>query len=230
MIKTQKQSHIESINNQHDLWGTLTKGFSEKNQTAVLFLGLLPALAVTSSFEGSLGMGLVMTLILLLVTLILSGIKTLLPKDMKIPVYLLVVATIVTMVKMILEAFLPELSAELGLYVTLITVNIIILGRIESTISKEKLIPALKSNSLFGLMYLSILVFIGFFRELVGTGVIQLGTLLPLGFQVSLFESFGLQDFALDVAIQPTGAYIIAGLLFALLFVVTQQKKEEQHK
>ena len=211
--------------NQYSLMETFSKGIVKENSVFVLALGLTPALAVTTSFEGAFGMGMLVFLVLTLTSLIISTVRNLIPSDIKILVYVIIITTEVTILKMLVDAFLPALGSQLGIYIALITVNMIILSRAETVASKHKIMPSIFDAFGVALGFLLSLSIIGFLRELIGTGKIELGQLLPLGFEVSLFDTLGLSSYAFDVFVQPPGAFLIVGLLFAL-FVSVKQKKE----
>lgn len=211
--------------NKNNLMETFTNGIVKENSIFVLALGLTPALAVTTSFEGAFGMGILVLFVLIVTNLIISLVRNLIPSDIKILVYVMIIATEVTILKMLVDAFLPALSSQLGIYIALITVNMIILSRAETVASKHKILPSILDALGVALGYLLSLSMIGFLREFIGTGKIELGQLLPLGFEVSLFDTLGLSSYALDVFVQPPGAFFILGVLFAL-FVSVKQKKE----
>lgn len=211
--------------NKNNLMETFTKGIVKENSIFVLALGFTPALAVTTSFEGAFGMGILVLFVLIFSNLIISLVRNLIPKDIKILVYFIIIATEVSILNMLVDAYLPALATQLGIYIALITVNMIILSRAETVASKHKVIPSLLDALGVALGFLLSLSMIGFLRELIGTGKVELGQLLPLGFEVSLFDTLGLSNYALDVFVQPPGAFFIVGLLFAL-FVSLKQKKE----
>lgn len=211
--------------NKNSLMETFTKGIVKENSVFILALGLTPALAVTTSFEGAFGMGILVFLVLTFTNLIISLVRNLIPSEIKIFVYVMIIATEVMILKMFVDAFLPALASELGIYIALITVNMIILSRAETVASKHKIIPSILDGFGVALGFLLSLSIIGFLRELIGTGKIELGQRLPLGFEVSLFDALGLSTYALDVVVQPPGAFFIVGLLFAL-FVAIKQKRE----
>lgn len=221
MDKSIKHQNKDQIS----LFETFTKGIVKENSIFVMALGLTPALAVTTSFEGAFGMGILVFLVLTLTNLIISLTRNIIPNEIKILVYVMIIATEVTILKMLVDAFLPALASELGIYIALITVNMIILSRAETVASKHKIMPSILDALGVAMGFLLSLSIIGFLRELIGTGKIELGQLLPLGFEVSLFDTLGLSNYALDVFVQPPGAFFIVGLLFAL-FVSVKQKKE----
>jgi Na+-translocating ferredoxin:NAD+ oxidoreductase subunit E len=225
MDKSIKHQNLDQNKDENSFMKTFTKGIFKENSIFVMALGLTPALAITSSFEGAFGMGMLVFIVLTLTNIIVSLLRNLIPNEIKMVVYLIVIATEVTILKMFIDAFLPALASKLGIFVALITVNMIILSRAETVASKNKVIPSILDGLGVSLGFLLSLSIIGFLRELIGTGKIVLGQILPLGFEVSLFDALGLSKYALDVFVQPPGAFFIVGLLFAL-FVSIKQKKE----
>jgi electron transport complex protein RnfE len=223
MAKTLKHSHKHTLA-KHPLLKIVTKGIFKENSIFVMALGLTPALAVTSSFEGALGMGILVFLVLIGTNICISALRHVIPKDIKIPVYVMIIATEVTILKMFVDAFAPGLGSELGIFISLMIVNMIIFGRAEAFASKHNIVASMMDGIGVALGFILSLSLIGFLREFFGTGTIELGQILPLGFEVTLFESLNLSTYALDVFVNAPGAFFSVGLLLAL-FIAIQQKK-----
>lgn len=150
----------------------LYNGLVKENPTFVLMLGMCPTLAVTTSAMNGLGMGLTTMVVLALSNMIISLLRNIIPDKVRIPAFIVVIASFVTMVELLLEGFLPALYDALGLYIPLIVVNCIILGRAESYASKNPVIPSLFDGIGMGLGFSFALTCIGAVRELIGAGEI----------------------------------------------------------
>lgn len=145
-------------------------GLVKENPTFVLALGMCPTLAVTTSAVNGLGMGLTTTAVLVLSNAIISLLRHIIPNRVRIPAFIVIVASFVTMVELLLEGFIPSLYSALGLYIPLIVVNCIILGRAESFASKNPVIPSIFDGLGMGLGFTVALTAIGAVRELLGAG------------------------------------------------------------
>ncbi len=148
----------------------LYNGLVKENPTFVLMLGMCPTLAVTTSAMNGLGMGLTTMVVLALSNMIISLLRSIIPDKVRIPAFIVVIASFVTMVELLLEGFIPALYDALGLYIPLIVVNCIILGRAESYASKNPVIPSLFDGIGMGLGFSFALTCIGAVRELIGAG------------------------------------------------------------
>jgi electron transport complex protein RnfE len=145
-------------------------GLIKENPTFVLTLGMCPTLAVTTSAINGLGMGLTTTAVLVLSNMMISALRNIIPNRVRIPAFIVIVASFVTMVELLLEGFLPSLYDALGIYIPLIVVNCIILGRAEAFASKNPVIPSLFDGLGMGLGFSMALTIIGAVRELLGAG------------------------------------------------------------
>lgn len=152
-------------------------GIIKENPTFVLMLGMCPTLAVTTSAMNGLGMGLTTTVVLIMSNMLISMLRKLIPDKVRMPAFIVVVASFVTIVQMLLEAYLPSLNDSLGIYIPLIVVNCIILGRAEAYASKNPVLPSIFDGVGMGLGFTVGLTSIGLFRELLGAGTI-------FGFQI----------------------------------------------
>jgi len=186
------------------LFQEFKKGIILENPTLGLLLGLCPALAVSSSVENGLGMGVAATFVLIGSNVIVSMIRNLIPSKIRIPCYIVVIATFVTMVELLLKAYLPALSKSLGIFVPLIVVNCIILGRAEAFASKNSILRSLIDALGMGAGFTLALVIISAIREIFGAGTF-------LGFQVlTHFEP------AIIMILAP-GALLTMGLLIGFM-------------
>ena len=147
-------------------------GLIKENPTFVLMLGMCPTLAVTTSAMNALGMGLSTTVVLIFSNLLISLFRKAIPNGVRMPAYIVIVASLVTVVQFIMQAYTPSLSESLGVYIPLIVVNCIILGRAESYASKNPVVPSLFDGLGMGLGFTMGLTLIGLFRELLGAGQI----------------------------------------------------------
>lgn len=201
-----------------------TKGIWKENGIFVMVLGLCPSLAVTATFEGAFGMGILVFLVLTMTNMSISAIRNVTPNAVRIPVYILIIATEVTVIKMLVDAFAPALAAELGVFIALITVNCVVFGRAESFASKNSIVKSAFDGMGVAIGFAIALSIIGFFREFLGTGMIQIGKILPLGFEYSFLGDAGLGKYALSVLVQPPGAFMVIGLILAIIMASKNKK------
>ncbi len=182
---------------------TLLNGIIKENPVFVLLLGMCPTLGTTSSAINGLGMGLATTFVLLSSNVVISLIKNLIPDKVRIPAFVVVIAAFVTVVEMSMQAYLPALYDSLGLFIPLIVVNCIVLGRAEAFAAKNNVISSLFDGLGMGLGFTFALTLLGATRELLGTGRI---------FDLSLYsEEYGMLIFVLA-----PGAFIALGYLIAV--------------
>lgn len=158
----------------------LYNGLVKENPTFVLMLGMCPTLAVTTSAINGLGMGLSTTVVLILSNMMISMLRKIIPDSVRVPAFIVVVASFVTIVQFLLEGFIPSLYASLGIYIPLIVVNCIILGRAESYASKNPVLPSIFDGIGMGLGFTVGLTSIGIVRELIGAGTFFGKQLIPL--------------------------------------------------
>ena len=178
-----------------------TKGLYKENPVFRLALGLCPTLAVSTSIENGLGMGVAALFVLLGSNIIVSLIRKGVPPKIRIPVYIVIIATFVTIAEMIMQAFSPELHKSLGIFVPLIVVNCIILGRAEAFAGKNTVGRSILDALGMGLGFTLALVLLGFFRELLGSGKLFGIPVLGTSYQPVL------------LMILPPGAFLTLGLL-----------------
>lgn len=182
----------------------ITNGLIKENPTFVLLLGMCPTLATTTSLINGISMGLSTAFVLICSNIAISLIKNLTPDAVRIPVFVVVIASFVTVLQMCLAAFFPSINSSLGLYIPLIVVNCIILGRAEAFACKHGALDSMLDGIGVGLGFTLGLSLLGFFRELLGTGCVMGIRLLP--------ETAGMLLFIL-----PPGAFITLGYLIAVV-------------
>ena len=182
----------------------LLNGIIKENPTFVLLLGMCPTLATTTSAMNGLSMGLATMFVLICSNIVISMIKNLTPDKVRIPVFVVVIASFVTILQMCLKAYLPEINKSLGLFIPLIVVNCIILGRAEAFACKNGPVASLFDGIGIGLGFTLGLTLLGTVRELFGAGSVFGITLLPETYNVLLF-------------ILPPGAVISLGYLIAII-------------
>ena len=181
----------------------LTNGIINENPVFVLLLGMCPTLGTTTSALNGLAMGLATTFVLICSNIVISSLKNLIPDLVRIPAYIIIIAAFVTVLQMCMEAYLPSLHESLGLFIPLIAVNCIVLGRAEAFAAKNKLFPSFLDGLGIGLGFAFALTLLGGIRELLGTGKL---------FDLSIYpESFGSLIFVLA-----PGAFIALGFLIAI--------------
>ena len=182
----------------------LYNGIIRENPTFVLTLGMCPTLAVTTSAMNGLGMGLSTTVVLALSNLMISALRKIIPDKVRIPAFIVIVASFVTVVQLLLQAYVPALNDSLGIYIPLIVVNCIILGRAESYASKNPPIPSLFDGIGMGLGFSLALTCIGAVRELLGSGAV-------FGFHV-MPDSF----VPISIFVMAPGAFFVLACLTAM--------------
>lgn len=191
------------MSNSNSNLGIIVNGLVRENPTFVLVLGMCPTLGTTTSAGNALGMGLATAFVLIGANMVIAAIKGLIPDKVRIPAFIVVIATFVTIVQMTMEAYVPALYKSLGVYIPLIVVNCIILGRAEAFAAKNNVIRSMFDGIGIGLGFTVSLVVIGGVRELLGSGAI---------FGVSLYPSvFGPLLFVLA-----PGAFIVLAYLMLL--------------
>lgn len=191
-------------------WKNFSKGFIKENPVFVLLLGMCPTLGVTSSAINGLGMGLATTFVLVMSNIVVSIIKKQIPDKVRIPSFIVIIATFVTIVELMMEAYLPTLFKSLGLFIPLIVVNCIVLGRAEAFASKHNLVSSVVDGFGIGLGFSFALVLLGGIRELLGSGKLFSITIYPENYVTLLF-------------VLAPGAFIVLGYLIA---VINRLKKD----
>ena len=165
----------------------LKNGIITENPTFVMMLGMCPTLAVTTSAINGMGMGLTTTAVLVLSNVFISLLRKVIPDKVRIPAFIVIVASFVTLIQLLLQAYIPSLNKSLGVYIPLIVVNCIILGRAEAYASKNKVIPSLFDGLGMGLGFTFGLTCIGICREILGSGAIFGKTFIPDDYHITFF-------------------------------------------
>lgn len=194
---------------------TLARGIIHENPTFIQVLGMCPTLAVTTSAINGVGMGLATTAVLIGSNFVISLLRKFIPSKIRIPAFIVVIATFVTVVGLLMKAFVPALDKALGLFIPLIVVNCIILARAEAFASKNTTIESAFDGIGMGLGFTISLMILGAVRELLGAGSIFGFNLLGSGYQPAL------------IMILPPGAFLALGLLLALYNWATSKKANQ---
>ena len=200
------------------------KGIFLENPLLVSILATCPALATTKSLEAAIGMGILFTIVLICSNVLVSLLRKIIPEEIKTPAYIVIIATFVTMVKMFTNAFLPELYSTLGVFISLIVVNCIVLGRAEAYASKNNVYDSFIDAIGMGVGYTLAIMLMAIFRELLGTGAFSFGTIftfipyfklqiIPKGYEISLFTT-------------PVGAFIVFAIILAVIAFIKNRKNE----
>ena len=206
---------------------TIINGIKNENPVFVLFLGLCPALAVTTKIETAYMMGFCVLVILLFSNFIVSLIKKIVPESVKIPVYILIIGTFVTIVELLLQKYVPALYKALGIYLPLIVVNCIVLGRALSVASKESIGKSLLDAIGIGLGYTLSLILIASFREILGTNTITLmdGLSSITGYKAT-YKLPTTNLFPMSFLTTSAGAFFTLGLFTGIINFIRGDKHE----
>lgn len=211
------------------------KGFIKENPLFVLMLGTCPALAITTSFENAIGMGLAFSFVMIMSNLFISLINSSkkikeVIQPIRIPVYIVIIATLVTIVEMVMEAFFPSLYDSLGVFISLIVVNCIVLGRAEAYASKNKPGDSLIDGISMGLGYTFALMIIALIREFFGAGTITIWGSLQLDC-TPLFTAIGITPISFFTS--SAGAFMVLGIILAVIQAIknaNENKKKNNKK
>ena len=212
--------------------------FSEQLKSGVILdnpvfmqtIGLCPTLATTTSLQNAIGMGAAATVVLICSNVVISALRKIIPDKIRIPSFIViiaafitVIATFVTMIDLSMQAFLPSLASSLGLFLPLIVVNCIILGRAEAYASKNKVLPSAIDGVVMGLGFTFALVLMGFFRELLGAGTILSGYVNGVnGIAVPFFNSN-----PMVMMILPAGGFLMMGFILAAIQKIMAGKEDK---
>ncbi len=184
-------------------WTNFTKGFIRENPVFAMLLGMCPTLAVTSSAINGLGMGLATTFVLTMSNIVISLIKSVIPDKVRIPTFIVVIASFVTIVDLVMAGFAPGLHSALGVFIPLIVVNCVVLGRAEAFASKNNMVSSIFDGLGMGLGFAFALTLLGSVREILGN--------------YSVFGIKFIQSDGVLMMILPPGAFITLGFLIALI-------------
>ncbi|MBP5792460.1 MAG: electron transport complex subunit RsxE [Spirochaetaceae bacterium] len=194
-----------------------TNGLLAENPLLVLMIGLCSSLAVTQELVNGISMGLSMTFVLVMSELIISLFRKLIPDSVRIPIFIIVIASFTTIVDLLMQAFLPALSEAMGVFIPLIVVNCIIMGRVESFASKNSTSDALLDGLGMGLGYTWVLCGISLIRELLGSGTIFKFRIIPEAYTIGFFT-------------KAPGGFFVFGLFIAISISVKAAMKKEVTK
>ena len=202
------------------------EGLLTKNPVLAQLLGLCSTLAITTSLFNGLGMGLAVTVILICSKVLISALRKVIPSQIRIAAYIVIIAGFVTVVDLLLQAFLPALAESLGVFIPLIVVNCVVLGRAEAFASKNGVLASAVDGLCQGIGYTVALVVMCVIRELLGSGTFGGGVLGPNGAGIQIFPA----DYAALQMIMPVGGFLTLGFVVAgfqwLLRKVENKKKE----
>lgn len=205
-----------------------TAGFLRENPVFGLYLGICSVLAISTTLNNALGMGVAFICVLVMSNIIISLMRKIIPNEIRIPVYIVIIATLVTIIEMLIHAFAPSLYSALGAFINLIVVNCIILGRAEAFASKNGVLDSALDGIGMGLGYTASLVAISVIRQVLGTGIVSFSNpftnvevfsfqIIPAGFEIPLFTS-------------PTGAFLTFAILAAALAAYNNRKNKKEAK
>jgi len=197
------------------LFGIFTNGLVSENPLLILMIGLCSALAVTTSVANGIGMGLSMTFVLLMSELVISLFRKLIPSSIRIPIFIIIIAAFTTVIDYVLKAWFPELSKDMGVFIPLIVVNCIIMGRVEGFASKSPPVDVVFDSLGMGLGYTWVLTGISLVRELLGSGTIASVQILPADYQPIIF-----------FVLPPGGFFVFAMFISLNLFIKSRLKAQ----
>ncbi|MBQ7886297.1 MAG: electron transport complex subunit E [Clostridia bacterium] len=180
-------------------------GIIDENPTFRMVLGTCPTLAITTAVSNGIGMGLATTFVLVFSNLVISLLRKAIPDEIRIPAFIVVIATFVTIVQLFIKAFLPALDAALGLFIPLIVVNCIIFGRAEAFACKNKPLASIADGLGMGIGFTCAITLICAVRELFGAGTLLGVQVMPAGYM------------PMDLLVKPAGGFIVFGLMMALM-------------
>jgi len=201
------------------------EGLLTQNPVLVQVLGMCSTMAITTSFFNGLGMGIAVTVILTLSNIIISAIRKIVPDKIRIAMFIVVIAGFVTMVDLLIQAFVPALSESLGVFIPLIVVNCIILGRAEAFAYKNGVVASALDGIFQGIGYTVVLLIMCIIREFLGAGTFGAGVLGEKGIQILPAE------FTIGVMTLPVGGFLVlAALIAAAQWMLTKSKNKKEAK
>ena len=203
----------------------LKEGFITQNPVLVQLLGMCSTLAITTTISNGIGMGLSVTIILTLSNIFISVLRKIIPDQVRIACYIVVIAGFVTMVDLLIQAFLPALAKSLGVFIPLIVVNCIILGRAEAFSYKNGVAASLFDGIFQGIGYTLVLLVMCVIREFLGAGTFGGGLLGPDGKGIAILPS----QFPIGMMTMPVGGFLVLGALIALMqWALNRPKKSKE--
>lgn len=209
----------------------IKNGLWKNNPALVQVLGLCPLLAVTGTVVNAMGLGIATTLVLLGSNISVSLIRNFVPESVRLPAFVMIIASFVTSAELLMQAFAYELYEILGIFIPLIVTNCAILGRADAFASKNSLLPSALDGLMMGLGFSAVLIVLGALREAVGQGTLFSGMELLLGAAAADWKMVLVDDYPdFLFAILPPGAFVGMGLLIALKNVIDNQIKAREKK
>lgn len=202
--------------NKAPLTKELTKGIIKENPTLIMLLGMCPTLAVTTQAANGIGMGLATTFVLLGSNIVISALRKIIPDKVRIPAFIVIIASFVTLIGFLLEGFMPSLYESLGIYLTLITVNCIIFGRAEMFASKNGVIASACDAIGMGIGFTLALFLMGSIREIIGAGQ-WMGMNIPV-----------IHDNPMLIFIMPAGGFFTLGVIIAMVNKIANRKPPQE--
>ena len=190
----------------------LLRGIITENPVLILILGTCPTLAVTGNITSALSMGIAATIVLICSNIVISALRKVIPDTVRVPCYIVIIATFVTAVQMLLQAFLPPIYEMLGVYLALIVVNCVILGRAEMFARKHTVAESAMDGLGMGLGFILALFLMAFIREVFGAGAFM-GIEIPF-----------MKNFTIPILAQAPGGYLVYGILIAIMNKLTEKK------
>lgn len=201
--KSRKKSEVTTGEKKLTFFSCIRNGIITENPILVLMIGMCPTLAVTTSVSNAIGMGLSTTAVLIASNAIISLVRKITPNGLRIPIYIVIVATFVTIVEFFIKAYFPSLNESLGIYIPLIVVNCIILGRAEAFAGKNNVVLSIGDGIGMGLGFTIGIIIISAIRELIGSGAIYGHEIIKEDFRAALF-------------VLPPGAFLVLAFLSAI--------------
>ena len=190
----------------------LLRGIIAENPVLILILGTCPTLATTGDVKSALSMGIAATIVLICSNIVISALRKVIPDTVRVPCYIVIIATFVTAVQMLLQAFLPSIYEMLGVYLALIVVNCVILGRAEMFARKNTVLDSALDGVGMGLGFILALFLMAFIREVFGAGAFM-GMEIPF-----------MKNFCIPILAQAPGGYLVYGILIAVMNKLTEKK------
>ncbi len=220
--------------------GEVIRGIIKDNPVFVLVLGLCPVLAVSTSFANALGMAMAFTFVLLGSNIFVSLLRKQIPSGVRIPIFILIICTFVTMIDMMLEAFLPPMYEALGIFVPLIVVNCIVIGRAEAFANRNPVLPSIADGIGISIGFAAALILLGTIREILGTGALKLMMLWSVDGELGFYPFSDLPGLSFvpnpiefpivpaTVMITPPGAFLTIAALMFLFKLMSDRKRMKQ--
>ena len=207
---------------------TFIAGIIAENPVLVGLLGMCPTLATTKSVEAALGMGILVILTLLGSNLLVSLLRKIIPAEVKIPCYIVIIATFVSVIEMLCQALVPDLFETLGVFISLIVVNCIVLGRAEAFASKNTPVASIFDALGQGVGFTMAICIIAFIREFLGTGAFTFGEYFPLG--VKIVIQLVPVEYTISLFVQSAGGFLTLGLVLAVMAAYKNSKEAKIEK